>query len=165
MEKLIIILVSIGLVILDNSLVPFFSIKGAYPSLLFTFAIAYSIINGKEKVIFIGLVSGILQDIFFFHGFGVNSLLNLLLCFLASYIGEGIVKNKRLIPVGSVVFITIIKYMGVFVIFYLVNIEMDIQFSKSIIMGIYNAVVMFFVYKLVMNVYDDEYSKQRWRFK
>jgi len=163
MEKLIIILVSIGLVILDNSLVPFFSIKGAYPSLLFTFAIAYSIINGKEKAIFIGVVSGILQDVFFFHGFGVNSLLNLLLCLLASFVGEGIVKNKRLIPVVSIFCITIIKYMGIFLMFYLLDI--NIQFSKSIIMGIYNGVVMFFVYKVVMNVYDDEYSKQRWRFK
>ena len=163
MEKLIISLVSIGLVILDNSLVPFFSINGAYPSILFTFAIAYSIINGKEKATFIGAVSGVLQDVFFFHGFGVNSLLNLLLCLLASIIGEGIVKNKRLIPVISIFFITIIKYIGVIIIFYLLDI--DIQFSKSIIMGIYNGVVMFFVYKLVMNVYDDEYSKQRWRFK
>ena len=163
MEKLIIILVSIGLVILDNSLIPFFSIKGAYPSLLFTFAIAYSIINGKEKAIFIGVVSGILQDVFFFHGFGVNSLLNLLLCLLASFVGEGIVKNKRLIPVVSIFCITIIKYMGIFLMFYLLDI--NIQFSKSIIMGIYNGVVMFFVYKVVMNVYDDEYSKQRWRFK
>ena len=47
MEKLIIILVSIGLTMLDNSLVPFFAIKGAYPSLLFTFAIAYSLVNTK----------------------------------------------------------------------------------------------------------------------
>ena len=163
MEKLIIILVSIGLAILDNSLIPFFSIKGAYPSLLFTFAIAYSIINGKEKAIFIGVVSGILQDIFFFHGFGVNSLLNLLLCLLASIIGEGIVKNKRLIPVVSIFCITIIKYMGIFLMFYLLDI--NIQFSKSIIMATYNGVAMFFIYKLVMNVYDDEYSKQRWRFK
>ena len=163
MEKLIIILVSIGLAILDNSLIPFFSIKGAYPSLLFTFAIAYSIINGKEKATFIGVVSGILQDIFFFNGFGVNSLLNLLLCLLASFVGEGIVKNKRLIPVVSIFCITIIKYMGIFLMFYLLDI--NIQFSKSIIMGIYNGVVMFFVYKVVMNVYDDEYSKQRWRFK
>ena len=93
----------------------------------------------------------------------MNSLLNLLLCLLASFIGEGIVKNKRLIPVVSIFFITIIKYMFVFVIFYLLNIE--IQFSKSIIMGAYNGVAMFFVYKVVMNVYDDEYSKQRWRFK
>ena len=163
MEKLIVILVSIGLVILDNSLVPFFSIKGAYPSLLFVFAIAYSLINGKEKAVFIGVVSGILQDIFFFHGFGVNSLLNLLLCLLASIIGEGIVKNKRLIPVISIFFITIMKYIGVIIIFYLLHI--DIEFSKSIIMGIYNGVVMFFAYKVVMNIYDDEYTKQRWRFK
>jgi rod shape-determining protein MreD len=24
---------------------------------------------------------------------------------------------------------------------------------------------MFFVYKVVMNIYDEEYSKRRWRFK
>ena len=163
MEKLILILVSIVLLILDNSLVPFLSIKGAYPSLLFVFAIAYSLINGKEKAIFIGVVSGMLQDIFFFNGFGVNSLINLLLCVLASYIGAGIVKNKRLIPIISIFFITLIKYMGIFVIFYLLNIQM--QLSKSIIMSICNCIVMFFVYKIVMNIYDDEYSKQRWRFK
>jgi rod shape-determining protein MreD len=163
MEKLIIILVSIGLAILDNSVVPFFSIKGAYPSLLFTFAIAYSLILGKEKAVFIGVVSGILQDIFFFNGFGVNSLLNLLLCFLASFIGAGIIKHKRLIPVVAMCGITILKYIGVFFIFYLLNIK--IQLSESIFMGIYNGVVMFFVYKLVTNIYDDEYSKQRWRFK
>ncbi|AQR97654.1 rod shape-determining protein MreD [Clostridium saccharoperbutylacetonicum] len=163
MEKLIIILVSIGLVILDNSLVPFFSIKGAYPSLLFTFAIAFSLINKKEKAVFIGVVSGVLQDIFFFNGFGVNSLVNLLLCLLASIIGAGIIKNKRLIPVILTFFITIIKYIAIFAIFHLLNMEVDL--SKSIIMGIYNAVVMFFVYKLVIKIYDDEYTKQRWRFK
>lgn len=48
-----------------------------------------------------GVVSGILQDIFFFNGFGVNSLLNLFLCLLASFIGAGIIKTKRLIPVIS----------------------------------------------------------------
>lgn len=163
MEKLIIILGSIVLLILDNSLVPFFSIKGAYPSLLFVFAIAYSLINGKEKATFIGVVSGMLQDVFFFQGFGVNSLLNLLLCILASSIGSGIVKNKRLIPIVSAFFITIIKYIGVFIIFYSLNIH--IEFSKSIMMGIYNSIVMFFAYKIVINIYDDEYSKQRWRFK
>lgn len=163
MEKLIIILVSIGLVILDNSLVSFFSIKGVYPSLLFVFAIAYSLVNSKERSVFVGVISGLLQDIFFFNGFGVNSLLNLLLCLLASFIGAGIIKSKRLIPVISMFFITVIKYIAVFAVFYLVNLKIDV--SRSIIMGIYNAVIMFFVYKFVLNIYDDEYSKQRWRFK
>ncbi|MDR3596943.1 rod shape-determining protein MreD [Clostridium sp.] len=163
MEKLIIILVSIGLVILDNSIVSFFSIRGVYPSLLFVFAIAYSFVNSKEKAVFIGVVSGLLQDIFFFNGFGINSLVNLLLCLLASFIGAGIIKNKRLIPVVSMFFITVIKYIAIFAIFYFLKIKIDV--SNSIIMGIYNGVIMFFVYKFVLNIYDDEYSKQRWRFK
>lgn len=163
MKKVIIILISILLAILDNSFVPFFSIKGAYPSLLFTFAIAYSLINGRKESIFIGVTSGILQDIFFFQGFGVNSLLNLLLCVLASIVGEGIFKNKKLIPVVSMFFITMLKYVGIIIIFYLANIH--IEFERSIIMSIYNAVIMFFGYGLIMKFSDNDYSKNRWRFK
>ena len=163
MEKLIIILVSIGLTMLDNSLVPFFAIKEAYPSLLFTFAIAYSLVNTKERSVFIGITSGILQDIFFFNGFGVNCFINLLLCFMAAKVGEGMIKEKRIIPVVFMFLVTILKYIGVFVIFYFLNIKVDL--TKSIIMAVYNAVVMFFAYKYVINIYDDEYTKQRWRFR
>ena len=163
MERLIVIGISIVLVILDNSFVPFFSIKGSYPSLLFTFAIAYSLINGRKKATFIGTFSGILQDIFFFHGFGVNSLLNLLLCLLASIIGESIFKNKRLIPVVSMFALTIIKYIGIIIIFYFVNI--DIYFSKSIFMSMYNSIIMLLGYGLVMRISNEEYTKHKWRFK
>lgn len=163
MEKLIVFIVSIILLILDNSVVPFLSIQGAYPSLLFTFAIAYSLIRGKEKGVFIGAVSGILQDIFFGGVFGVNSLLNLLLCLFASIIGEGIFRNKRLIPVISAFGITMLKYIGVFIIFYFARI--DIDFSKSIAMSLYNSVIMFFGYRLVMRFLDEDYAKRTWRFK
>lgn len=163
MEKLILILVSIGLAILDNSIIPFFSIRGGYPSLLFTFAIAYSLVNKREKSVFIGVVSGVIQDIFFFNGFGVNCFLNLLLCFLASLIGEGMIKNKRMVPVVSMFVITMLKYIGVFAVFYILNIKLDL--SKSVYMALYNAMVMFLGYKYIINIYDDEYTKQRWRFR
>lgn len=163
MERLILILVCIGLTILDNSIVPFFSIKGAYPSLLFTFAIAYSLVNTKEKSIFMGVTSGILQDIFFFNGFGVNCLTNVILCFLASVVGENMIKEKKTVPVVFMFFVTILKYICVFIIFYFLSIKIDL--AKSIIMGLYNSVVMFFAYKYVINYYDDEYTKQRWRFR
>ena len=163
MEKLILILVSIGLSLLDNSIIPFFSIRGGYPSLLFTFAIAYSLVNKREKSVFMGLVSGILQDIYLFNGFGVNCFFNLLLCFLASLIGEGMIKNKRMVPVVSMFIITILKYIGMFIIFYIVGIE--IHLTRSVYMALYNSIIMFFVYKYVIKIYDDEYTKQRWRFK
>ena len=163
MEKLILVLVSIGLAILDNSLIPFFAIKGGYPSLLFTFAIAYSLVNKREKTIFIGVISGILQDVFFFNGFGINCFLNLLLCVAASFVGEGMIKNKRVVPVVSMFIFTILKYMGVFAIFYILNINLEM--SKVFYMALYNAVIMFFGYKYIINIYDDEYTKQQWRFR
>ncbi|MDZ4907071.1 rod shape-determining protein MreD, partial [Clostridium perfringens] len=64
MKKWVLILISLALLILDNSLMPFFAIKGAFPSLLFTFAIAYSIINGKSEAVFIGVTTCLMQDIF-----------------------------------------------------------------------------------------------------
>lgn len=163
MERLILILVSVGLAILDNSIIPFFSIHEAYPSLLFVFAIAYSLVNKREKSVFIGVVTGILQDIYFFNGFGVNCFLNLLLCFLASVIGEITIKNKKLVPVVSMFIITILKHIGVFVIFSILNIKVGL--SKSLYMAVYNSIIMFFGYKYIINIYDDEYTKQRWRFR
>ena len=90
MKKIVVILISIFLLVLENSLLPNYPIMGSYPSLLFIFAIAYSIIYGKNEAIFMGVISGILQDIYFVKGFGINSLSNLLLCFLAAKIGENI---------------------------------------------------------------------------
>ena len=95
MKKWILVLISLLLLILDNSLMPFFSIKGAYPTLIFTFAIAYSIIYGRKEAVIIGVTSGLLQDIFFYNGFGVNSLINMLLCLLAAIIGENIYREKE----------------------------------------------------------------------
>lgn len=165
MEKIILILISIVLLIVDNSFAPFFAIHGAYPSLLLTFAIAYSILNKKEDAVFIGVVSGILQDIYFYNVFGVNSLLNLFLCIVASIIGESIVRNKRLIPTISIFVITIVKFFGIFIIFYFMDITIGVDFIEIIIMGLYNSIMMFFIYKIVFRQLDKKNNNQQWRFK
>ncbi|MBE6071298.1 MAG: rod shape-determining protein MreD [Clostridium butyricum] len=165
MEKLILVLISIVFLILDNSFAPFFAINGAYPSLLLTFAIAYSILKKKEDAVFIGVISGMLQDIFFYNGFGINSLLNLFLCILASIIGESIVKNKRLIPTLSMFVITIVKFFGLVIVLYFMDISIDINIIKLIIMSVYNSIIMFFFYKIISKEMDKNNSNQQWRFK
>lgn len=165
MEKLILVLISIVLLILDNSFAPFWAISGAYPSFLLTFAIAYSILKKKEDAVFIGVTSGILQDIFFYNGFGINSLLNLFLCILASLIGESIVKNKRLIPTLSMFVITIVKFFGLVIVFNFMDISIDVNIIKLIIMAVYNSIIMFFFYKIISKEIDKNNSNQQWRFK
>ncbi|MBS5939438.1 rod shape-determining protein MreD [Clostridium sp.] len=163
MKKWILVLISLLLLILDNSLMPFFSIKGAYPTLIFTFAIAYSIIYGRKEAVIIGVTSGLLQDIFFYNGFGVNSLINMLLCLLAAVIGENIYREKKLIPVISTVFLSLLKVFAIALILKLS--DKTVNGTIGIYSSIYNAVVMFLGYNFVLRLYDNNYKKKSWRFK
>ncbi|MCR1951827.1 MULTISPECIES: rod shape-determining protein MreD [unclassified Clostridium] len=163
MKKWVLILISLVLLILDNSLMPFFAIKGAYPSLLFVFAIAYSIINGKSEAVFIGVMTGLMQDVFFYNGFGINALINMLICLIAAIIGENIYREKKLIPVISVIFLYILKVLAVFTIFKFMGKSIDIQIGMFT--ALYSSVVMFLGYNFVLRLYDIEYKKKSWRFK
>lgn len=159
-KRIVIILISIILAILDNAFSPFFAIRGVYPSLLFIFSISYSIISGKEEGVFIGVLSGFLQDIYFFNGFGVNMLINMLVCFIAGYIGEGILKEKRMIPSVIVLVATIVKYLIVFIIMYICNVK--IGFFKGILIGIYNFILMLITYKFIFKRLYVEKDEGRW---
>ena len=163
MKKWVLILISLVLLILDNSLIPFLAIKGAYPSLLFVFAIAYSIINGRSEAVFIGVISGLMQDIYFYNGFGINALINMLICLIAAIIGENIYREKKLIPVISVIFLYLLKILAVFTIFKLMGRYIDIQ--VGMFTALYSSVVMFLGYDFVLRIYNIEYKKRSWRFK
>lgn len=163
MKKWIVVLVSIILLILDNSFMPFLSIRGAFPSLLFVFAISYSIVNGVKDAVLIGVISGLLQDIFFYNGMGINSLSNLLLCVLAAVIGENIFKNKKLIPVLTMLVVSILK-VG-FVYLFIKADGNEISIYMALQSTIYNTVIMFLGYKFVLKLCDKEYRESSWRFR
>lgn len=163
MEKWKLVIICFGLMILDNALVPLFSINGAVPSLLFVFAIAYSIVQGKEEAVFIGVVSGLFQDIFFYRGLGVNALGNMFLCLFAAYIGGNILRQKKIIPVLATMLISIIKIAFIGFIF---NISDDsIDLNMAMLSAVYNTVVMFIGYKYVLKLCDNKNTNNSWRFK
>ena len=163
MKKWILIIISLVFLILDNSLMPFLAIKGAFPSLLFTFAIAYSIINGKNEAVFIGVISGLLQDIYFYNGFGINALVNMLICLLAAIIGENIYREKKLIPTISMALLYLLKMFSIFIILKFVGKTINIEIG--IYTSIYGSVIMFLGYNFVLRLYDNNYRKRSWRFR
>ena len=163
MKRWILVLISLVLLILDNSFMPFLAIEGAYPSLLFTFAIAYSIIYGREEAIIIGIMSGLMQDIYFFGGFGINALVNMLICLLAAFVGENIYRDKKLIPTISMMFLYILKVLAVLMILKIVG--KSINLKVGIYSSIYSTVVMFLGYNFVLRLYDKKFINKSWRFK
>lgn len=162
MKRIYLVIILIVLLIIDNTLLPYYAIGGAFPSLLFVFAIAYSIILGKEEAIFIGIVSGLLQDIFFFSGFGVNLFLNMLLCLLCAKIGESIFKENRLVPVLTTLLISSLKVFGVAILFKLFSQKVDIQ--TALISGVLNSICMLILYGFILKTIDKYLDRNTWRF-
>lgn len=163
MKRIIIIAISLFLLILENTILPSYSIMQGYPSILFVFAIAFSIVNGKEDAMFIGIVSGLLQDLFFINGFGINLLVNFLLCLLAAKIGEGIFKNNRIIPVISCLILSMLKIVMIAILF--IPFEKKINLNMAVMSALLNTMVMVIGYKFVLTTSKKYWKKDEWRFR
>lgn len=161
MKRLILILICLLLFIIDNTLMPFFAIKGVYPSLLFTFAVLYALMSGYWEAVFIGVLSGFLQDVYFVNVFGVNMLVNMFICLIAAYIGESVFKHKKMIPILSVGLLTIIKFFAVALILRFINIRINLL--SFWIMALYNVVIGFFMYNLVYKLCNKDLMKRDWK--
>lgn len=148
--------------ILDNSFIPFFSFRGYYPSILFLFIISFSIINGPKDGVIIGICSGILQDLYFFNGFGVNTLVNMLICALAGLIGTVIFKEKYIIPIIASFLLCILKGLLVFVILYAVG--QYTSLNNVLFDSIYSLLVMPIVYIKVYKLCSKNYMQREWEF-
>lgn len=148
--------------VLDNTLVPFFAIKGYYPSILLLFSIFYSVINGSREGVWIGVFSGALQDLYFFNGFGVNIFANMLICVSAGLIGTSIFKEKRLIPVVSSFFLIFIK--GILVLSILYIAQVYTEFDRVLFNSLYSIIIGIFMYKPVYRLCQKEYMQKNWSF-
>ncbi len=148
--------------VLDNTIVPFLSVYGYYPSLLFLFVICYSIINDRWSALKVGLISGALQDLFFINGFGVNMLINMLICVLAGEIGRNLFKEKKLIPVVTILGLTFLKGVLVYIVLYFIGIKVKIYASAFVAM--YTFVLALFVYRPIYRLCQKPYMIKKWKF-
>ena len=162
MKKIVLILICILLFVLDNSVMPFLGIGGVYPSLLFVFVILVSTINGYWDAIILGSISGILQDIYFTHIFGVNALINLILCLIAAYIGDTIIKNRIIIPVATVAGLTAVKFIIILIIGK--SLALNVPIENIFIMVIYNVVMAIVMYSWVSKITNRNLMKKTWKF-
>ncbi|MEW8956682.1 rod shape-determining protein MreD [Clostridium sp.] len=162
MRRFILALICIVLLVLDNTVMPFLSFRGAYGSLLFSFVICYSIVVDQWEALFIGLLSGFLQDIYMFNGFGINSLINMILCITTSKIGTNIFKEKSFVPVITNFFMSILKGIMVFIILYALKQKTNLE---TIAIGsIYSILISMVMYKRVFKLSQKPYMKKDWNF-
>ncbi|WP_346887184.1 rod shape-determining protein MreD [Clostridium sp. UBA1056] len=156
-------LIIITLFIFDNAIAPFFAIKNIYPSVLFVFIVCYSIINGYNEGVIIGVITGALQDIYFPGVIGINMLINMLICLIAARIGKGIFKEKAIVPIFSTFILSLLKSITIFVI--LILIKSSNNFMHLIIYkAIYEMVIALLIYRIILKFSETKTIKKEWRF-
>lgn len=155
-------ILSVIFLILDNSLVPFIAVKGYYPSLLFTFAISYALVQGQSSALKIGAFSGILQDIYFQGAFGVNGFINMVTCLVAAEIGKIIFKEKKLIPILTILVASILK--GILMCIFLYILKFYMNPYKIIFISLYNMVIGIFMYSYVYKLSIKNFMRKDWKF-
>ncbi len=159
---LTVVFLCILFLILDNTLMPLLKINGAYPSLIFTFALCYSIVSSPKDAVIIGVFTGALQDVYLFNGFGINMLSNMLMCVVAAKIGKSIFIEKSFLPIVSSFVLSLLKGLIVFSILFLI--KQYTHMESILYQGIYNLVVSIFMYKFTYKLSRKEYMKKEWRF-
>ncbi|MBU3181318.1 rod shape-determining protein MreD [Clostridium psychrophilum] len=163
MKKILtVVFLCILFLILDNTLMPLLKINGVYPSLLFTFALCYSIVSDSKEAVVIGIVTGALQDVYFFNGFGINMLSNMLMCIIATNIGKNIFVEKSFLPIISSFVLSIVKGLIVFCL--LLSVKQYTNLGVIFYSGVYNLIVSIFMYKFVYKLSQNEYMKTEWKF-
>jgi len=163
MKKVLILFsLSVLFFMLDNVLMPFLAIKAIYPSLLLVFILCYSIVNGAWEGLWLGVFCGLLQDAYFTNAFGLNALVNMIVCILAGVIGNNIFKEKKLIPVISGFMLSFLKGVLLLLILYLDGVYIDVK--NIFFISLYNAIVGFIMYKKVYRFCQKEYMQIRWKF-
>lgn len=163
MKKILTLIILIFVfTVLDNAVMPFFAVYGYYPSLLFIFALSYGIINDRWSALGIGIITGALQDVFFLNTFGINTLVNMLLCILAGEIGRNLFKEKRLMPVLSIFGLTLLKGVLIFIILRILHIHMNLY--STLFVAVYSLGIAIFMYKAIFNLCKKDYMIRNWKF-
>ncbi|OBR92000.1 MULTISPECIES: rod shape-determining protein MreD [Clostridium] len=161
-KLLVLVLLSVLLFILDNSLMPFFAVKSFYPGLLIIFVICYSIVNGTWEGMWLGVFAGLLQDIYFSYGFGINSFTNMIVCVIAGIVGNSIFRKRRLIPVISCFLLVLFKGLLIMGILYSCGVYVNIK--NVFFTGIYDMILCIFMYKPIYNLCSKDYMEAKWKF-
>ena len=159
---LTVVFLCIIFLILDNTLMPLIKINGAYPSLIFTFALCYSIVSSPKDAVMIGVFTGALQDVYSLNGFGINMLTNMLMCVVAANIGKNIFIEKSFLPVVSSFALSLVKGLILFSILFLL--KQYVHIEAILYHGIYDFVISIFMYRFTYKLSQREFMKKQWRF-
>ncbi len=163
MRIFVLCLTEIVLLVLDTSFIPFFDFNGYYPSLLTIYYCVYSLNNEKYNVTLFSFFVGFFQDVFFYNGFGINILLNLIVGLILSKLSNKYNKNKFIVYVLLITFSLMFKSL---LITLYINIVLKININVSVFYYefLYTFVLVLFMYPIFNSIFKSKLFEKKLEF-
>ena len=162
MRKMFIFLTVLLWLLLDQTLLPFLSVYESSGSLLFTFMGLFMLMTDEEDALYVGLITGLMQDLFFPYVFGLNTLLNVLLFLILSKIGLTLKEGKKTMPILSVSIAQGIKTLIIILVLWIFGIKGN--YFALIVMPLYTAALSMVLYRPSVSYSRIPIVKKEWRF-
>lgn len=162
MRKIFVFLTVIFWLLLDQTLLPFLSVLDSSGSLLFTFMGLFMLMTDEQDAFYIGLVTGVMQDLFFPYAFGLNTILNILLFLGLSKIGLTLKEGKKTVPVLSLAVAQGVKTLIILLVFWLFGIRGN--YFSLVVTPLYTAVLALLLYRMSVSYSRIPVIKKEWRF-
>lgn len=164
---LLLLLISLGLIILQQSLFSGISIFGATLDIVLVYIVCFSIVRDEVESIGVALITGILRDSFFPGVFGINTLLYILIAYVIGFLQNRIYKESIMVPIIFTFISSIVKGVFYFIILFIVSSMFDFSNRNIVNMLLecfYNSIGSLFFIRLVKRLDSINILKQEWKF-
>ena len=148
--------------VIETALLSSINFFGAAPNLVLVTIICYSMVSGKEKGVVLGIFTGVVIDILSSSVFGVNILLYTFSAAIAGSLSNKIFGKNALTSVIIALIVSFVYGVIFSTAMYILKIDTNIvylMFAHFLPMCVYNAVISFFVYLLIENLYTISYRR------
>jgi rod shape-determining protein MreD len=137
--------------ILQSSIIHFFRINGVAVNLVLVVLIVVSLQTNELVGASCGILVGILWDVFYTGGFGINTLILMLIGFVGGKLSERVYKADFLTNLYFTVLGTVFYHFIFFIIHYFLKLEASsiLYMGKSIIIEmVLNIMILYPVYRV-----------------
>lgn len=144
--------------IFQSTILQHFKVVGIIPNTTLIIVIIYGLLKGKYKGATIGLIAGLIQDIFFGGAIGLNALIYASIGYMTGFLDDKVFKENLILPfltvLGGTVIYHAMYYLSMVFLFRDVDIIVVIKDILWIEM-IYNGILVMFIYKKVLKHYKE----------
>ncbi len=149
---MVVIFITVIILVIQSSLLPFLIVNGIIPDLLLIMVVCLAFLWGEKKAVAVGLMAGFIQDIFFGPSLGFFCLAKMLAALIAGLTSYEIYRDQIIGPMLTVFFVTFLHEITVFYLtgFFWGNTVSLITAIEQLFLprAVYHFVLMMFFYPL-----------------